>query len=75
MAKLSPEDRRLAEAQLYCAIDQDSLLGSMGPILKVVINDQSVFLCCRGCVAEARAHPDQTMAGLLRLRAKLASNR
>ena len=62
MAKLSPEDRRLAEAQVFCAIDQDSPLGTMGPIFKVVIKGQPVFLCCKGCVAEAHAHPDQTLA-------------
>jgi len=28
--KLPPEDRRLAEAQVFCAIDQDSPLGTMG---------------------------------------------
>ena len=59
MAKLSPEDRKLAESQVCCAIDQDSPLGSMGPILKVMAKGQPVFVCCRGCESEVRSNPDQ----------------
>jgi uncharacterized protein (TIGR02231 family) len=69
MAKLSPEDRRLAEAQFVCAIDQDSPLGSMGPIHKVMVKGTPVFLCCKGCVAEAQAHPDDTLAKLQKMMA------
>jgi uncharacterized protein (TIGR02231 family) len=72
MAKLSPEDRRLAEAQVFCAIDQESPLGSMGPIFKEMVKGQPVFLCCKGCVAEARAHPDETLAQLQKLMARMA---
>jgi hypothetical protein len=61
MDKLSPEDRKLAEAQVFCAIDQDSPLGTMGPILKVNVKGQPVFVCCKGCEAEAKAHPDETL--------------
>src|SRR5262249_45864541 len=55
LAKLSAEDRHLAEAQVFCAIDQESRLGSMGPILKVMVKGQPVFLCCKGCEAEAKS--------------------
>jgi hypothetical protein len=72
MAKLPPEDRRLAEAQVFCAIDQGSPLGSTGPIYKVVIKDKPVFLCCKGCVAEAKAHPDETLVQFQQLMARLA---
>ena len=72
LAKLSPEDRRPAEAQVFCAIDQESRLGSMGPILKVTIKGQPVFLCCKGCESEARAHPDNTLAKLQTLMARMA---
>jgi uncharacterized protein (TIGR02231 family) len=61
MEKLSPEDRKLAEAQVFCAIDQDSPLGTMGPILKVNVKGQPVFLCCKGCETEAKTHPDETL--------------
>jgi uncharacterized protein (TIGR02231 family) len=59
--KLPPEDRRLAETQVFCAIDQDSPLGTMGPILKVNVKGQPVFVCCKGCEAEAKTHPDETL--------------
>jgi hypothetical protein len=75
MAKLSPEDRRLAEMQVFCAIDQESPLGTMGPIYKVMIKDQPVFLCCKGCVAEARAHPDETLAEFRKLMGRMAGRK
>jgi hypothetical protein len=75
MAKLSPEDRRLAEAQVFCAVDQESPLGSMGPIFKEMVKGQPVFLCCKGCVAETRAHPDETLALLAKLRDRLAARK
>lgn len=59
--KLPPEDRKLAETQMFCAIDQDSALGTMGPILKVDVKGQPVFVCCKGCEAEAKAHPDAAL--------------
>jgi uncharacterized protein (TIGR02231 family) len=75
MAKLSPEDRRIAESQVFCAIDQDNQLGSTGPILKEMIKGQPVFLCCKGCVAEARSHPDETLAQQQKLIARMAGGK
>lgn len=71
MAKLTPEDRKLAEAQVFCALDQGSPLGSMGPVLKVMCKGTPVFVCCKGCEAEARANPDQALAMLQQLQTKL----
>jgi Cu(I)/Ag(I) efflux system membrane fusion protein len=70
LAKLSPEDRRLAEAQKYCAVQHGNLLGSMGVPPKILINGRPVFLCCRGCEDEAHAHPDHTLAAVERLKAR-----
>jgi len=61
LARLSAADRRLAEAQEFCPVQQDSRLGSMGPPVKVMILDQPVFLCCEGCQKEAVSHPSQTL--------------
>jgi uncharacterized protein (TIGR02231 family) len=72
MAKLSPEDRRLAEAQVFCAVDHESPLGSMGPVLKVVCKGKPVFLCCKGCEKEAQQNPDEALKMLDQLMAKLA---
>lgn len=75
MAKLPPEDRAIAQQQFFCAIDQDSPLGSMGPIHKVMLKDKPVFVCCKGCIAEAKAHPDETLAQLQKLMDKKAARR
>jgi hypothetical protein len=62
LAKLSPEDRQAAEEQKYCAVEEDNRLGSMGAPIKVMIKDKPVFLCCKGCVKNAKSHPDETLA-------------
>jgi len=54
LAKLSPEDRKAAEAQKFCAKQTDSPLGSMGVPTKVMLKDKDgkerpVFFCCGGC--------------------------
>jgi membrane fusion protein, copper/silver efflux system len=70
LARLSPEDRRLAEAQRFCPVQQDNRLGSMGPPVKVIVQGSPVFLCCKGCEEEARDHPDQTLATLQKLKSR-----
>jgi len=75
MAKLSPDDQRLATAQVFCAIDQDARLGSMGPIQKIMLKNQPVFLCCKGCEAEARAHPDETLLKVQNLMSRMSGKK
>jgi hypothetical protein len=58
LAKLSPEEQRIAEAQRFCPIQQDSRLGTMGAPVKVVVKGQPVFLCCKGCEKKALADSD-----------------
>jgi Cu(I)/Ag(I) efflux system membrane fusion protein len=67
LAKLSTPDRRLAEAQKTCPIRKNPL-GSMGPPVKVILQEQPVFLCCEGCEKEAKTHPDKTLAEVERLK-------
>ena len=69
LAKLSPEDRKLAEEQGFCAIEMNPL-GSMGVPVKVVIKDQPVFLCCEACQTKAVAHADRTLAKVKELKEK-----
>lgn len=64
LAKLKPEDRKLAEAQKFCAVLTKNRLGTMGTPIKVMIKDQPVFLCCNMCVAKAQANPDKTLASV-----------
>jgi uncharacterized protein (TIGR03000 family) len=72
LAKLSPDDRMLAEAQKFCVVENKTLLGAMGVPIKVMVKDQPVFLCCRACEKEAQADPDKTLAKVKELKAKAA---
>jgi Cu(I)/Ag(I) efflux system membrane fusion protein len=69
LAKLPRQaDRELAARQRYCPIQQQNRLGSMGPPVKIILDGEPVFLCCSGCVEEARKHPQQTVATVRKLR-------
>lgn len=48
MAKLSPEDRVLAEKQKVCPVGGE-LLGSMGAPIKLTVEGRELFICCAGC--------------------------
>lgn len=69
LAKLSSEDRKLAEEQRFCAIEKNPL-GSMGVPVKVLVKDQPVFLCCSACKTKALAHADRTLATVKKLKEK-----
>src|SRR5262249_11364838 len=73
LAKLSAEDRRLAEEQKYCPVEPDNLLGSMGPPVVLDIKGTKVLLCCKACKDEALENPDQTLAKVKESKAKAAS--
>ena len=72
LSKLSPEDRKLAEEQKYCAVESDNRLGAMDTPYKVIIEGQPVFLCCKNCEKKARAHPEKTLARVKELKEKAA---
>jgi uncharacterized protein (TIGR03000 family) len=62
LAKLAPEDRKVAEAQGFCVVQEGIRLGSMGVPVKVMVKGQPVFVCCEGCVAKALDNPARTLA-------------
>jgi len=70
LGRLTPDDRALAEAQQYCAVETENRLGLMGTPVKVVVNDQPVFLCCKSCKPTALAEPDKTLAKARQLKEK-----
>jgi hypothetical protein len=70
LAKLSDADRKEAEAQRFCAVENEDRLGSMGVPVKILIKDQPVFLCCKGCTKQANADPEKTLAKVKELKAK-----
>lgn len=64
IAELPEPDRQLALRQKYCPVTGNPL-GSMGVPVKVVLRgNQTVFLCCRGCVGKAKRDPDATLKKL-----------
>lgn len=62
VAKLPAADQPLAEAQLFCPIEEGSRLGSMGTPVKVMLEGKPAFLCCKGCEDAARADVKATLA-------------
>ena len=70
LAKLPEKDRKLAEAQKWCAVETDDRLGATGVPVKILIKDQPVFLCCKSCIDQARKNPAKTLARVKELQAK-----
>ncbi len=66
--QLDPADRKLAEEQRYCAVETEKRLGSMNKPIKIMVKDQPVFLCCKGCEKRALEDPDKTLATVKRLK-------
>ena len=62
-AKLSGEDRSLAQEQRLCPVT-DLSLGSMGAPIKVNVHGRPVFICCKGCESKLLAKPDEYLAKL-----------
>jgi membrane fusion protein, copper/silver efflux system len=60
LAKLPPEDQKLAAEQKNCPIT-GLRLGAMGVPVKITLKGHPVFLCCSGCVEQAKKDPDKTM--------------
>jgi hypothetical protein len=69
LEELPPDDRKLAEAQRYCASDGESPLGSMGKPTKIMVKGQPVFLCCEGCEKSVRQDEDKALALVKKLQA------
>ncbi len=67
LAKLSPEDRKSAEEQKFCAVEKKKRLGSMGTPVK--INEKPVFLCCEGCEDAAKKDKEATLKAVEDLKA------
>jgi hypothetical protein len=68
LEKLDPADRALAQEQKYCAVETENRLGGMGKPYKVMVDNQPVFLCCKGCETAALKDPKKTLAAVKRLK-------
>jgi hypothetical protein len=71
--KLPAEDRSLAAQQVFCAVETDNRLGSMGTPFKVMVKNKPVFLCCKGCEKRALEDPDKTLQTVEELKSKTAN--
>lgn len=67
IGKLPPEDREMAIAQAVCPVT-DEPLGSMGPPVKVIVEGEPIFLCCKGCERDVRENPEEMLAKVRKLR-------
>lgn len=74
LAQLNPEDRKLAEEQKFCVIQEETRLGAMDTPIKVMVKGQPMFVCCKGCVKKALKNPEQTLTKVEELRAKAAGS-
>src|SRR5438094_10105269 len=73
LAQLSPEDRKLAEAQRFCPVSEDRLgIPSMGVPVKIMVKGEPVFICCKGCSKDAQKEPEKTLAKVKELKATTA---
>ena len=72
MAKLSPEDRKIAEEQYYCPI-LDTRLGTMDspPPAVTLKNGRKVFVCCRKCIDKVKEDEQGALDKVERLKAKM----
>jgi len=68
LAKLSAEDRKIAEAQKTCPISKEPL-GSMGTPVKLTLNGETAFICCKSCQKAAESDPAGTLKKVADLKA------
>jgi hypothetical protein len=68
LARLDPEDQRVAERQKYCPVMPQIRLGEMGPPFKVVLKGETFFVCCKTCVRQAPKEPETILAQLKEIR-------
>jgi Cu(I)/Ag(I) efflux system membrane fusion protein len=63
LAKLPESDRESAEKQHICPVSGE-MLGTMGLPLKVDVEGQTVWICCKGCKQKLLDNPDKFLAKL-----------
>jgi hypothetical protein len=62
LSLLSESDRHLALEQRYCPLVPTNRLGSRAAPVKLMIDGEPVFLCCKGCESEAQVNLKATLA-------------
>ncbi len=59
--RATPADAPLIAKQAKCPV-MDEPLGSMGGPVKLLVGDQPLFLCCKGCIKKVKAEPRKYLA-------------
>jgi hypothetical protein len=67
LAKLTPEARKLAEAQKDCPVSGHAL-GSMDAPVEMKVEGETVFICCEHCRKSALKDPQKTLAKVKELK-------
>ncbi|MBX9654792.1 efflux RND transporter periplasmic adaptor subunit [bacterium] len=67
-ASLDPDDQALAREQKYCPVLKGSELGSMGTPLRVTVEGETFFVCCKGCLPKTKSSPKEVLARVRDLR-------
>ena len=57
VARLDDSDGARIQRQKVCAVSGGKL-GSMGTPIKVLVGDQPIYLCCKGCLGKVQANPE-----------------
>ena len=60
-AALTEADREGIARQRVCPV-MGGALGSMGEPVKLLVDDQPLYLCCRGCIGKVQEAPDAYLA-------------
>ncbi|MEX0679458.1 MAG: efflux RND transporter periplasmic adaptor subunit [Pirellulales bacterium] len=68
LEKLPLADRDLARTQQLCPVT-GMPLGAMGVPIKIIVADESVFICCKGCAMRAERDAEKTVEKVRRWRA------
>lgn len=69
LGKLNAADRKLAEQQKICPIEEEPL-GSAGVPIKLTVKGKTVFICCGGCKEAVEKDPDGTLKKVEELKKK-----
>ncbi len=74
LVRLNPADQVLAAAQKLCPVTGGPL-GGMGVPVKLMLDNQPVFLCCGSCTDDARKDVARTLERVKKLQAQVKDAR
>jgi len=73
LSGLTADDRQLALGQKYCPVMPEVLLGEMGAPVKIDLDGNAVFVCCKGCAKAAESDPAATLNALSTIQDRVAA--